>query len=156
MYTFITRSILLISMLFLANCGKQSLTTVDNKPLYLHDLQGKWVVFNYWASWCPPCLKEIPALNRLNSEYPKKLTVLGVNTDHLPMKSQQQIAHHYHIQYPLLLTDPALLWHLPHTVDVLPTTFIISPEGKLAYTLRGPQTTAQLVTLLHLPRKNTA
>lgn len=150
----LSRPLLLVILLFLASCGKQSLDTVDQTPLRPQDLQGKWLLFNYWASWCPSCLKEIPDLNRLQNEYGNTLTVLGVNTEHLSAAQQQQIASHYHIQYPLLLTDPASRWHLPHTVDVLPTTFVVSPKGKLTYTLRGSRTTAQWVTILHLKENN--
>ncbi|MHA7840271.1 MAG: TlpA family protein disulfide reductase [Gammaproteobacteria bacterium] len=155
MYSSLRYFFIVLLTLFIANCSQPSITTINQTPIYLHDLEGKWIIFNYWASWCPPCLKEIPMLNQLSGQYSQNLTVLGINTERLSTEKQQQLASHYHIQYPLLESNPTPLWHLPTAVEVLPTTFIISPKGKLAYTLRGPQTTEQIVALLHLQRKNT-
>src|SRR5437660_12200290 len=59
--------------------------TIDGKPQRLSDYRGKVVVLNFWASWCPPCLEEAPALNRLQRHIePLGGTILGVSIDEDP------------------------------------------------------------------------
>jgi len=56
-----------------------SMTTLDGAPMRLSDLRGRWVVINFWATWCEPCIREIPTLGRIADEYADTLTILGVN-----------------------------------------------------------------------------
>src|SRR2546430_16807627 len=59
--------------------------TIDGKPQRLSDYRGKVVVLNFWASWCPPCVEEAPALNRLQRHIvPLGGTILGVSIDEDP------------------------------------------------------------------------
>ena len=67
----------------LISCAKPDLVTSNNKKIFLDDLYGKWVVINYWADWCPPCIKEIPELNKLNAKYSDELNVFLFNFAHL-------------------------------------------------------------------------
>jgi len=99
--------------------------------------EGRWVVVNYWAKWCKPCIEEIPELNALDARF-DRVQVLGVNYDGATGAELQQQMEALGIAFPVLLEEPssALGINLPR---VLPSTLIFNPEGKLVDTLVGPQ-----------------
>ena len=126
---------LLLLCIGLSACGtEQSAPT----QLQLEKLQGQWVVINYWAKWCKPCIVEIPELNRLDREF-EQVTVLGVNYDGTTGEELQQELTELGVTFPTLATDPAAQLGVPRP-QVLPTTLVIDPNGKLSETLLGPQT----------------
>ncbi|MEJ2530214.1 MAG: TlpA disulfide reductase family protein [Halioglobus sp.] len=110
--------------------------------LDLERLDGQWVVINYWAEWCKPCIKEIPELNALDKRYPA-VTVMGINYDGLSGEELQAQAREFGIEFHLLTTDPAPQLGVARPV-VLPTTLILDPQGRLTETLVGPQTLESL------------
>ncbi len=105
--------------------------------LSLEQLRGQWVVINYWAIWCKPCIQEIPELNALD-ELPG-VTVLGVNYDGVAGQEREQQILQLGIAFDVLANDPAGELGITRPV-VLPTTLIIDPAGELRDTLVGPQT----------------
>ncbi len=109
--------------------------------LQLDQLSGQWVVINYWATWCKPCIQEIPELNAL-AELPG-VTVLGVNFDGVSGEELVQQLQKLDIAFPTLDTDPAAQLGVARPV-VLPTTLVIDPAGKVRETLTGPQTLPSL------------
>lgn len=123
----------------LSACGR-----ADAPPstLQLDKLGGQWVVINYWAKWCKPCIAEIPELNRLNQEF-EQVTVLGVNYDGTTGAQLQQELTELGVEFPTLAADPAPDLGVPRP-RVLPTTLIIDPTGTLSETLLGPQTLESL------------
>ena len=142
--------ICLFSFSLTASCSKQiDATDSKGQAIRLNDYQGKWVVVNYWATWCKPCLKEIPALNALYLANRDHLVVLGVSYDKLPNNEINVIAKKFSIRYPMLSTFPLQKVGL-NRIDVLPITFIISPDGKTVKTLKGPQTEKQFRTAVGL------
>jgi len=110
--------------------------------LNLPDYQGRWLVVNYWAEWCTPCIKEIPELNRLDQRY-AQVAVLGVDFDGNTGIELQSRVDKLGIAFPTLLEDPSTQLGIPKP-SVLPTTLIIDPDGRLSNTLVGPQTLASL------------
>ena len=106
------------------------------------ELHGQWVVINYWAKWCKPCIKEIPELNELNHNY-DQVTVLGVNYDGATGKELEKQVQALGIEFAMLPEDPAASLDLSRPA-VLPTTVIINPSGDVSHTLIGPQTAASL------------
>lgn len=107
-------------------------------------LKGKWVLINYWASWCKTCLSEIPELNRFYRKHEKDpITLLAVNYDALPLEKQKKLIKKFHILYPSLTTDPAFTLGLGDIAGV-PVTFIINPQGELIKTLYGSQSVRAL------------
>jgi thiol-disulfide isomerase/thioredoxin len=110
--------------------------------LDLERLRGQWVVINYWAEWCKPCIKEIPELNALDQRY-TAVTVMGVNYDGLSGEELQGQAQALGIEFRLLTSDPAPQLGVARPV-VLPTTLILDPQGQLTETLVGPQTLESL------------
>ena len=133
--------ILLACSLCLLSCTHRSsvsFTTIEGKTITLVPSDHRWVLINYWASWCHPCLQEIPKLNALSKDNTTQLLVLGINYDALPLSEQQQFAKAHRVNYPLLTQDIGAFFKLP-PVSVLPTSYLIDPDGKLAATLQGPQ-----------------
>ena len=118
--------------------------SADQPPasLQMDKLAGRWVVINYWATWCQPCIKEIPELNALHRQYPG-VAVLGVNYDGATGDELEQQARELNIDFPLLITDPSAQLAIPRPM-VLPTTLILGPDGRLRDTLVGPQTLESL------------
>lgn len=110
--------------------------------LQLDQLRGQWVVINYWAQWCKPCIKEVPELNRLNRDY-AGVTVLGVNYDGASGDDLASQVAQLGIDFTNLAVDPSAQLGIARPV-VLPTTLIIDPNGQLQKTLIGPQTLASL------------
>jgi thiol-disulfide isomerase/thioredoxin len=112
-------------------------TEQPGNTLQLDELRGQWVVINYWAIWCKPCIQEIPELNAL-AEMPQ-VTVLGVNYDNASGQELEQQLQKLSIFFPTLDTDPASLLGVARPV-VLPTSLVLDPAGQLRTTLVGPQT----------------
>jgi thiol-disulfide isomerase/thioredoxin len=120
--------------LSLSACDRQA-SQADAK---LEDLRGQWVVINYWAEWCKPCIKEIPELNALDRRY-DKVTVLGVNYDGATGAGLEQQRQQLGVEFGSLQQDPAAQLGVPRPV-VLPTSLILDTNGVLVATLVGPQT----------------
>lgn len=123
----------------LTACAPKDLGTGS---LQLDKLRGQWVVINYWAQWCKPCIKEIPELNKLDRDNPN-VTVLGVNYDGATGEELQAQLQKLGVSFTTLLADPAAQLGVPRPV-VLPTTLIIDPEGEVRASLLGPQTLESL------------
>jgi len=120
-------------------------STPESNADLLQSLRGQWVVINYWAEWCKPCIKEIPELNALDSDY-ANVTVLGVNYDGATGDALQAQLDALQVQFTTLAEDPATLLGLDRP-NVLPTTLIINPAGELLDTLIGPQTLESLLAV---------
>jgi thiol-disulfide isomerase/thioredoxin len=114
-----------------------------SSTLQLDELHGQWVVINYWAIWCKPCIQEIPELNKL-AELPQ-VTVLGVNYDGISGEELDQQLEKLGVAFRTLETDPAAQLGMARPV-VLPTTLVLDPQGQLSETLVGPQTLETLAT----------
>ena len=130
---------LLFAVLLLTACSD---ATEQDKNPSISELRGQWVVVNYWAKWCKPCIREIPELNALNSEY-AGVTVLGVNYDGAEGEELARQISELDVKFPMLAEDPAGNLGAPRPL-VLPTTLIINPAGELIQTLIGPQTLESL------------
>ena len=116
---------------------------LSEKLIPFSSLKGKWVMINYWASWCEACLEEIPTLNQFYAENKHKLSVFAVNYDAQTTLIQQQLIKKYHIAYPSLQVDPADALKLGDIRGV-PVTFVFDPNGQLNDTLYGGQTMQSL------------
>ena len=135
----ISKLIILISLICLSACSDPDYEIYNDSSGYIQDLQGKWVVINYWADWCPPCIKEMPELTSFYNENKEEVYVFAYNFDGLKGEELQEQIARFKVKVPSMLTDPGELfgWNVPNS---LPATFIINPSGVTKEILIGPQT----------------
>ena len=125
-----------------------TLTTVDSQQVTLGDLKGQGVLVNFWATWCPPCMEEMPLFERYSQKYQGKLVVLGINyqeQDELVDKFRQENG----ISFPLLLDLSGKVADL-YYVHNFPMSFFIDSEGTIRAQHLGLLTEDQLVRYLKL------
>lgn len=145
---------LLVLAIGMSGCSKPHIVVgevedINGNVVQLADYRGKWIVVNYWASWCEPCAKEIPQLNAFYQAHQgRDAIVLGVNYDGLSIVDLKILAKKMAINYPLLTSDPKRIIGIEH-VPGLPATYLISPEGKLVKSLFGEQTVTSLEKAMH-------
>ena len=111
---------------------------LDGKPTPLSALRGKVVVLNFWATWCPPCVEEMPALNRLHAQLePLGGVVLGVSVDRDEAAYRKFLADHQ-IRFPNH-RDSGSEIAAEYGSMMYPETYIIGADGKIARKIIGPQ-----------------
>jgi thiol-disulfide isomerase/thioredoxin len=106
------------------------LTDTHGKAHTLSGYKGKWVLVNYWATWCPPCLEEIPDLIDLHENKKNNLVVIGVATDYRSSKQVTDFAEGLLVTYPIVLGNSKVINQIG-PVQGLPTTYLYNPEGKM-------------------------
>jgi len=139
-----------IISLFFSICAHADtvLQNIHGEKIPFASLAGKWVFINYWASWCQPCLDEIPELNRFYEQHKKNnIAMFAVNYDAMPVNEQKLLIQQFDIRYPTLKHDPARLLHLGD-INGVPVTFVFNPQGQLVDRLTGGQTLASLNEVL--------
>jgi len=116
-----------------------TLPDVAGKSVSLSDFRGKWVIVNYWATWCPPCLDEIPDLVSLYEDNRDSVVVLGVNYEEVNEGYLKEFVDSHLISYPVVRSEPVPVTPLGPVLG-LPTTYIISPQGERVARQEGPVT----------------
>lgn len=107
------------------------------------ELRGNYVVVNYFAEWCAPCLRELPELNAFHEQAGDKVRLFGVSFDGLDNQALAALRDKYDIRFPLIQNQP--LPNLPFaTPQMLPATYIITPDGEVKGPLLGEQTIESL------------
>ncbi|MFT5740186.1 MAG: thiol-disulfide isomerase/thioredoxin, partial [Gammaproteobacteria bacterium] len=119
------------------------LTAVDGSSANLNQFEGKWVVVNYWATWCPPCIEEIPELQAFHDENSKTAMVVGINSEVIDRMRLESFLYSFLIRYPIFVTSEGQPSELGEITN-LPTTFLVSPGGKLVARQVGPVTQAMI------------
>lgn len=116
---------------------KLSATTLDGKTISLEDYKGKVVLLDFWATWCEPCVKAMPHLDKLQKQYGEKsFTVLGVSIDE-DTKKVGPFAEKKKLSYPLVLDSAeAPTWHA-YRVTAIPALFLIDRNGQIIAQWRG-------------------
>lgn len=142
----------LLCLLVILGCQKNDIEVFNGANTNLVNLNGNWVVINYWADWCAPCIKEIPELNEFASEN-KDLKVYTFNFDQLEIDDLEPIANRFNILVPSLITHPRDIWGI-QTPPAVPATFFINPNGELSLSLFRPQTKDELNKII-VELKNT-
>lgn len=140
-------AVMLAGLLLLTGCGQEQWLDHQGHPVSRAAMGGQWVVVNYWAEWCAPCRAELPEFNRLERDH-ADVTVLGINYDGVSGEQLLELISKMDIQFPVMGQDFADSLGLKRP-EVLPTTYIINPEGKLVHSLPGPQTEQTLLGLLN-------
>jgi thiol-disulfide isomerase/thioredoxin len=134
------RVIVFVFLFLAASCKKDSVDDISMKSLAELPSKHPVVVVNFWATWCPPCLVEVPHLNRLHKERPD-VHIYGISTDDPALGREVfKVVERYKMRYPVYMKerskkdDSSREWY--QTVDMIPVTFIFK-DGKLHNTILG-------------------
>lgn len=117
--------------------------TFDGKTFDLSSHRGKWVVVNFWATWCAPCLKEIPDFNALAGKR-NDVQFIGLAYEEIERPDLEAFLKRTPIDYPIAVLnvyDPPKDFETPRG---LPMTVLIAPDGKRVRQFLGPVTSAEL------------
>ena len=136
--TLFLASLLLLVFANAAWAGDWNLKDRDGTHYTLAGLQGKWVLVNFWAPWCPPCIEEMPGLARLQQQH-KDLQVIGVAVAYASRKEVIDTVSKLSISYPIVLGNEDTAGEFGG-LDGMPTSFLYAPDGKLVGHHQGPLT----------------
>jgi cytochrome c biogenesis protein CcmG/thiol:disulfide interchange protein DsbE len=118
----------------------------------LAGLRGKPALVNFWASWCDPCKKEAPELERLYRSLHGTARLVGVDyTDQAD--AARSFIRHYGWTFPVL-SDPDGVYGARYSFSGLPTTVVLDSRGRIVQTLRGPQTEQSFRDALNAAMRN--
>jgi thiol-disulfide isomerase/thioredoxin len=126
--------------------NQSDFTTLDGTKHKHSDYEGKYVIVNYFAEWCAPCLKEVPELSALNQKKPNNVALFAVSYDNLTDEKLTEIKQKYKMDFSLINQI-----HSPFPFDrpqYLPATYIINPDGTLKGQLFGEQTADNLLAII--------
>lgn len=143
---FFRRLLILITVL-IAACSEPDFVDHQGNSGKFDDLDGRWMIINYWATWCKPCIEEIPELNQFSETHATNVILFGVEFDQNQGEKLQDNIEKLGIEFPVLLHDPAAMLGIKKPLG-LPTTFVFSPKGELHRILEGPQTKETLLAAM--------
>jgi thiol-disulfide isomerase/thioredoxin len=135
-----------------------SFNDLEGQPLALEQLRGKAAVINFWATWCPPCRKEIPDLIEAKEKYHEhNVAFIGIAVED-NQSLVQEFARAYNINYPLVAGKErgiALMQKLGNQAAGLPFTLVLDAQGNVVDTRRGPMSAARLEKALQAALSDT-
>ena len=135
---------LLLSCSWVTYAADFVLEDMQGKAHHLSDYRGKWVLVNFWATWCPPCLREIPELISLhNAHRNKDLAVIGIAMDSGSSRVVADFAKLHGISYPVVLGNRKISAQIG-AVDVLPVSYLYNPKGEQVSYQAGEVTRASV------------
>ncbi len=115
------------------------IATIDGKTFDLAEQRGKWAIVNFWATWCGPCLKEMPELSALDAMR-EHIVVVGLAYEDNTPEAMTAFMQQHPVVYPIALVD---VYNPPKDFEAprgLPMTYVIAPDGKVAKKYTGPVT----------------
>lgn len=114
-----------------------ALTDLEGKPVGAETLKGKVVVVDFWATWCGPCVHEIPGYVALQKKHGEKgLVIVGVSVDQRGEAVVKPFAKKMKVNYPLAMATPEVIAAFGG-IEAIPTTFLIDREGKIRHRKQG-------------------
>lgn len=132
-------ALLLLTLVLLANTVQAATpmprfvlpSATDGKAIDSNTFKGKALLINFWATWCPPCRKEIPSLIELQNKYGAKgFSVIGISTDQGGSSLVAKFAQKMDINYPVVISDSNTPRNFGNILGI-PTTFLVDKEGNV-------------------------
>lgn len=120
----------------------------DGGEFRLSEYRGKVVVINLWATWCTPCVRELPSFDRLQREHPEEVAVLALHVQPVTTDVQEWLSA-YSYEIPFAVDGDGSLGSLLNASTVLPQTVIVDPDGLVAYNQSGALSYEDLLELVN-------
>jgi len=134
-----------------------TLPDMDGRTHSLSDYRGKWVLVNYWATWCPPCLEELPELEVFHSGAEGKAVVLGVNMEAIGKPQLRAFVERQFLSFPILVAgESPSRDQLIGPVEGMPTSYLVTPEGEIVARQVGQITAEAITSFIERYEKNHA
>ncbi|MCW5827986.1 MAG: TlpA family protein disulfide reductase [Deltaproteobacteria bacterium] len=124
-----------------------TLPDVSGGKFTLSSLKGKYVLLDFWASWCGPCIKAIPHLNKLQDRFPGQLEVVGISVDDEPLSFVQKFARDNKMNYRVLHGEDKLIDRFGRSRG-LPVAFLLDPEGRVVRRFIGEYPEDRLISAI--------
>ena len=118
--------------------------TLDGKSFDLSKQSGKWVIVNFWATWCSPCLKELPDISAFVAAHKDSVVAIGLDYEEAEKADVEKFLEKHPLTYPVAQVDTD---NPPKDFDTpkgLPNTYVIAPDGHVAKAFLGPVTAKDL------------
>ncbi len=125
-----------------------TVTTLDGGSFDLSKQSGKWVIVNYWATWCSPCLKELPDISAYVTAHKDKVAAIGLDFEDSDKADIEKFLKAHPLSYPVAQVD---IDNPPKDFDTpkgLPNTYVIAPDGHVAKAFMGPITAKDLDSVI--------
>ena len=120
-----------------------SLSDMTGKVHTLSDYRGKWLLINFWATWCPSCVAEIPGFGKLMESHHDDLVIIGIAENYRTHQEVINFVNQKNIVYPIVLGDEDTAGDFGGIAG-FPTSFLYSPSGKLVERIEGAVTQADI------------
>jgi peroxiredoxin len=117
-----------------------TLPDLEGRSITLSQFKGKIVFLNFWATWCPPCIEEIPSINKLNEKISRDdFVILAVNIDQTGMDNIREFAKSKGMKFPVLLDPKSHVAAGKYGITGVPETFLIDRNGIIIERYIGPR-----------------
>jgi thiol-disulfide isomerase/thioredoxin len=123
-------------------------TTLEGKSFDLAKHRGKWVVVNWWATWCVPCIKELPEISHFVTQHKDSVVAIGLAFEDSEKTDIVEFLKKRPVAFPVAQVDP---YEPPKDFGAplgLPNTYVIAPDGRVAREFLGPVTARDLAAVI--------